>query len=429
MPYPFSGILVRFLPMESEKCCSYGRDSATEPQEKPPAHGDGQSEPQSTDEAAPGTTQQKGPKFLTEALPDELHVNLWEIGKTPASPFMDIGVMIGDRANTGHVVVDLPWAVEQKDISDLGSRLNGEKSVAAIFNEIVHYDGFAEGNFANISFRKNNNDEKPFSLLRLNSQHFTIIKIYLSDGSPASRLTVRIPPILKSVTAENIRKSAYIRFRIRNIPVEVYTSVFDQKDKALISSTIETRIVDFRINVRRGIPEELLSGDEKLYFPEFEKIHCFLTTERSEECVSQSSSYSGYRSLMDEDVWNEYVRLDSSTGISAENSVRNYLGYQWTAAAGKKLDTTGEKKKVKDLIVLARFSKVKSDATSIVRFIILVIVLGAAGSGSWELLGDLIKSEFSTFSRLCIFVSLAAMITSVGFVARKTMAYLKKVFS
>ncbi|MGU1385694.1 hypothetical protein ACSEQ0_26185 [Pseudomonas aeruginosa] len=319
-----------------------------------------------------------GRKLYNWPLKDELHINLWEISKKNAKPFIDIGVMLGRRDDVGALVVDLPWKVELKDVSDLGARLNGEKSVAAIFNEVVHYDGFAEGNFANISFRRDNDDVKPFSLLRLNSQLFEISEIYVDDGVLASRLTIRIPEILSSVPEENRRVSAYVRFRIRNIPSEVYENIFTQKDRTLISSNTVARIIDFRINVRRGVPEELLSGNEKLAFPNFSKIHCFLTTERDEECISQSKNYVGYRSLMDEEIWNEYIRLDSTRAISAESSVRNYLGYQWTASSE-------DNSFVKDLIVLGRFAKRKSSIFLITRFLLLGVLFGGAGNGVWEI--------------------------------------------
>ncbi|UST64023.1 hypothetical protein LOY57_26010 [Pseudomonas moraviensis] len=419
MSYPFSGILVRFLSKNHDD------SSASEIQVNASER---------TDEKRALSKAEEKAKFLATILPDELHINIWEIGNNPVSPFIDVGVIVGNRANTSHVVVDLPWPVEAKDVFDLGSRLNGEKSVAAIFNEVVHYDGFAEGNYANISFRKNDKDVKPFSLLRLNSQDFDVRQHYLSDSTIAtSRLTITIPPQLPDVDPDNVRKSAYIRFRIRRVPVKVYTSVFERKDKSLISSTVETRIVDFRINVRRGIPEGLLSSDHNLRFPEFDKIHCFLTTERSEECVSQSQSYAGYRSLMDEDVWNEYVRVDNSEGISSANSVRNYLGYQWTVSAKKSTD--GSIKKVKDLIVLARFSKVKSDQFSNLRFLLLVVFLGATGSGLWDV-AKVIHESGNVGGRLIFFVVFGITLFAViNFIRKKSAglwqkftSYVKKVF-
>ena len=398
MPHAFSGIIVRFLSKaENSAQCDCTQKPPT-PAEQLGTSTASQAAAPVAPAAAPDTdttlrnvrhAAMRGRRSSSEAarkktgelwereLEDELHVNLWETGRDRISPFMDVGVMIGQRDEYCAVVVDFPWKVELKDVSDLGTRLNGEKSVAAIFNEVVHYDGFAEGNFANISFRKDGRDEKPFSLIRLNTQLFKVDPIFLSDESQCTRLTITLPGRPPLVKEEDKRNSAYIRFRIRNIPPTVYSMNFLQKDRALISSNTETRIIDFRINVLRGVPEELLSGNGRLKFPKFKRIHCFLTTIRDEVCVSDTEDYKGYRSLMDEEVWNEYIRLDSSVGVSDESSVRNYLGYQWTASR--------EGETVKDLIVLGRFSKVRSDYVSIARFISLVVIFGVSGSAVWDI--------------------------------------------
>ncbi|WP_067709267.1 hypothetical protein [Erwinia sp. ErVv1] len=314
-------------------------------------------------------------------LDDELHVNLWEIGNDNSSPFMDIGVMIHDHKVVDEVVIDLPWEVDRKDIVDLGVKLNSEKSVAAIFNEVVHYDSLAEGNFTNISFRRNEKDKKPFCLFRLNPKSFEVEPITLGDDTVCSRVLIKLPKYNANAPIKAQRKSAYIRFRIKKIPTAVYTDRFKQIDKALISSIIDTRIIDFRINVLRGVPEELMHSNDNLTFPSKLKIiHCFLTTIRDEECVSVSKYYNGYRSLVDEDIWNEYIKFDNSTIIKNEKTINNHLGYQWTAKADKE-------EFIKDLIVLGRFSKKTSNIWSIFRFVVVVILLGAMGSGIWETVG------------------------------------------
>lgn len=328
--------------------------------------------------------ESKSTTLTDEDQKDELHVNLWEIDLNNSYPFMDIGVMIYDHEKIEAVIVDLPWSLNKKNIHDLGAKLNGEKSVAAIFNEVVHYDGFAEGNFANISFIKDGKDIKPFSLLRLNSQSFSIEEINLSNDTPCTRLKVTLPSYPSNIIKEEKKKSAYIRFRIKKVPPTVYTVKFTQNDRALISSSTDTRIIDFRINVLRGVPEELINGDNNLKFPpNLDKIHCFLTTIQDEECVSVSKHYNGYRSLMDEDIWNEYVKNDKTLPIQESNSIKNYLGYQWTAKNKK-----DNPENIKDLIVLGRFSKKTSGLLSILRFMIIVIILGAMGSGVWETLSD-----------------------------------------
>jgi len=181
MRYPFSGIIVRYRKPQQGVCQFPDGEIPRIELFSPNSSSNDASA--TTDQAdislCSACFEELAEKANTEEKPlherrlrDELHINIWEVGKKPAGPFMDIGVMISDRQSTGFIQVDLPWEVSKKDISDLGAKLNGEKSVAAIFNEVVHYDGFAEGNFANISFRKDGKDEKPFSLLRLNSEFF-----------------------------------------------------------------------------------------------------------------------------------------------------------------------------------------------------------------------------------------------------------------
>ncbi|WP_155518332.1 hypothetical protein [Ralstonia solanacearum] len=342
---------------------------------------------------------------------------------------MDIGMMIGDRDLTDAVQIDLPWKIDISDISDLGARLNGEKTIAAIFNEVVHYDGFAEGNFANISFRRDDEEFGDFTLLRLNSRFYDLQKVFLSDGGIVSQLTIRLP---KPVDEHKPR--AYIRLRIRGVPKEMYTSTFRQQDRSLLSSSTETRIVDFRINVRRGVPDELLSGYDTAQFPQFSKIHCFLTTERGDECVFQSKNYNGCRSLVDEDVWNEYIKRDMRDGVPPEMSVSNYLGYQWTAsykpsAVDKNTTSSSEKTApppgVKDLAVLGRFSKTTSGPLYIARFLMLGLLFGVSGNALWGVLGPrgnasilrrdpiLSKDDYISLVAIAAFLLLAFVIVAM----------------
>ncbi|WP_354542056.1 hypothetical protein [Ralstonia pseudosolanacearum] len=419
MPYPFSGILVRYRRRVAEvPCiCSAARNSGETLASPNGITGSGQSTPESPPTPEPNTDAQPGtPEAIAKGGPQdstrrespthELHVNLWEIDH---ECFMDIGMMIGDRDLTDAVQIDLPWKIDISDISDLGARLNGEKTIAAIFNEVVHYDGFAEGNFANISFRRDDGDFGEFTLLRLNSRFYDLQEVFLSDGGVVSQLTIRLP---KPVDEHKPR--AYIRLRIRGVPKEMYTSTFRQQDRSLLSSSTETRIVDFRINVRRGVPDELLSGYDTAQFPQFSKIHCFLTTERGDECVFQSKNYNGCRSLVDEDVWNEYIKRDMRDGVSPEMSVRNYLGYQWTASYKPSVvdKKTAPPPGVKDLAVLGRFSKTTSGPLYIARFLMLGLLFGVSGNALWSVLEP--KSGVSILGRTPIlsedhYISLASI--------------------
>lgn len=356
MNHPFSGIIVRY------------RHPA-------PAAEDGV---QATVLSPDGGKDATSPE---SAVPtDELHVNLWEIG---GEPFLDLGVMVGDWARCESVQVDLPWSLDARKVSDLGARLNGEKSIAAIFNEVVHYDGFADRNYASISFRRDDGEDfNSFTLLRLNSTHFRLKELNLADGTSVTQLRINLPR--PQTNASNLR--AYIRFRIRSVPDSVYASVFRQKDRNLLSSSTETRIIDFRINVRRGVPDEVLTGDNDVHFPRFSKIHFFLTIDRAQECVFQGHTFKGCRSLVDEEIWNEYVGTDAWLSARGNKTVRNYLGYQWTESYKSRNGATSNSgpRGVKDLVVLGRFSKTSSSFIYIMRFLVLGLLFGIAGNALWD---------------------------------------------
>ncbi|WP_156479913.1 hypothetical protein [Collimonas pratensis] len=322
-----------------------------------------------------------------DAAADELHVNLWEVG---SRPFIDIGILISNRAEVNAIEVVLPWKLGAEAIMDLGTRLNSEKSIAAIFNEAVRYDGSADEPFASVSFLKDNDQQTKkssteqkteFVLLRLNSTHFSVFPRLTGEGE-MTILRINLSDTALSGYA-SISSKIYLRFRIKNVPHAIYQATFCQPDRNILSSFIETRIIDFRINVRRGIPDELLAGDSNTHFPKFKKIHFFLTINRSQECIFEGQNFVGCRSLMDEDVWNEYVRSNVNAPITTDGSVRNYLGYQWTKAIKGGGNEAGH---VKDLVALGRFSRTSSSTSQIFRFIGLGLVFGMAGNGAWEII-------------------------------------------
>ena len=416
MEHRFSGVLVRYVAKErpAYECCAHteraeGRpieaatatpaaatsaDSAAEIEpprvaasaDHAPAEPDtnrtnvlGQQQPPSS--SVPGEL----PSAMTPAIDrrvtdadthrDELHVNLWELKK---EPFLDVGIMIAKWRECGAVQIDVPWEVSSRQVGDIGALLNSEKAVAAVFNEVVDYRGRAGQAYAEISFQQQpGGTGKPdsFLLLRLNSSQIDVRLLTLSDGSVCSRITLRIPEEELGTTQERI----YLRFRIRGIPKDVYSTTFDQRDRNLLSSSTETRIIDFRINVRRGIPDEVLASNGRSWFPEFRKIHFFLTVARAEICEFQNKDFVGCRSLVDEREWTQYALSQDDSISTRSSTVKDYLGYQWTAKGDAR-------KCAKDLLILGRFTSHRSNIIQIIRFVVLVVLFGMIGGGLWDVI-------------------------------------------
>lgn len=330
MSYPFSGLVVRWL-----------QDSSSNP-------------------------------VSTVALKADIHVNLWDLS---SGVCLDVGILFESNESLDALVIDLPWEVHKKDFLDLAPRLGSSRVLMAIFNENIELRDESDSRLTNIKIIKESDLswKTEFKLIQLDIsscdfQHFSI------GRSKCTRLKISIPKRLPD--SENFL-GGYIRFRLSNVPDEVFFTEFKPKDRHLLSSNYLTRLLDLRVNVLRGVPEELLLGNDIKNF-KLNVIHVFAIVPRDVELPFYSEHYKGCRSLEDESVWNEYVRRDSD-GTDEPLNIKNYLGYQWSERA------KDDSKAVKDLIALGRFLKRLTSTWQNLRFLILVVLLGACGSGVWAL--------------------------------------------
>ncbi|ELW9451055.1 hypothetical protein KDW19_31835 [Burkholderia cenocepacia] len=342
MNYPFSGIVVRYL-----------RDQATE---------------QSDND-----------------VQDQLHVNLWDIAD---KSYLDIGLMVSDPSGINAIWIDLPWHARRSHLIDLGPGLDGDKLLTAIFNEVATYEGASDAHYAVVTL---NNPSHPshkgdsFLVVRLDSRKIEHSHLTIDGQSEVTRFCIKWPELNYS-KEEHESFWRYIRLRITNVPRDVFFATFRPKDRTLLSSSVVTRLLDFRVNVRRGVPDQVLLGEARLEFPRLKKIHVFAIVPRETELPFHSEGYKGCRSLEDEEIWNGYINLPYRSHGQNGETVKNYLGYQWTAAS-KKPDTP-----VKDLVALGRFVHVTSTRSTNTRFVIVVALLGTLGSAIW----DVVKGYFIT---------------------------------
>lgn len=347
--HPFSGIVIRYLPSNHIENNKHGYQNDV----------------------------MKSTLINETYLDDEIHIDLCEIENL--TPFLDIGIMIGQRKHVAAVVVDIPWNITPEDINDLGHMLNGEKSVSEIFNEIIHYDGFAEGNFANISFRRHGVDVNPFSLLRLPPQSFDIKTMLLNDRGVYTRVTINIPFSFYSLNDESVRQSAYIRFRIKNIPPSVYSYKITPKEIQLSMSYTEQKIYYFQINTLQKTPKELLNRDYGLYFPKKLTLIKFnIITQSDNENITTNNHFYRYSPLTSEREGSENTQRRTMLYKREHNEIKNYFFYQW-------MEKKDDEDFAKDLVVLGRFSYKKNNYTLLIRFIIFFIISSALGNALWEI--------------------------------------------
>jgi hypothetical protein len=306
----------------------------------------------------------------------ELHLNIWEKRDWGCieSAFLDVGVML-DTAETAQTLeFALPWKVENDDLEDLSLRLNEQGAVPAIFNESW--------------VSSNSNGGAGLVTDPISGEVFTVVQTHNdltvhdhNQGTKLEQRTIRlnIPGIkTKSASASTAAKRMYVRFRVMNVPRNFYRVSINPKDRILLSSWQRTEIIDFRMNVRRGVPQgfdQLVKGE----FVEFSKVHLFLMKSRDQDIVFEDKWFRACRSLEDEHFWANYSLPPLPNDWKrfwSRQRVKSSLGYQWTREP-----IPNKTNAVTEFGTLARFKSVRF---GILKFIVVAGLVGAVGNALWD---------------------------------------------
>ena len=314
----------------------------------------------------------------------EIHFNIWEEG-TGTKPFLDIGVMLAINDPAELIEIFLPWKLERGKIEDLSPRILAPCGVSAIFNEAWTSSSSTHNPGGYVT----RNDGSVFSIVPYDQPVVQSRKHQLGE---LHSIVLDIPQLrtTSQTTAATVLsnlKLMYVRIRVKDVPQQFYRVGFDQGD-ALGGGTLNrTEIIDFRLNVRRGVPsaiESFLHGR----FVEFSKVQLFLMKSRDQDIVFEDKLFKACRSLEDEKFWAEYILPFLSTTKAKDKSLRQIkgsLGYQW------KKTPDSNQAEVSEFGMLARFKSFKMRKRAIVLFIIAALILGVAGNGMY----DFIKGMFS----------------------------------
>lgn len=319
-----------------------------------------------------GSRQQASPPI---PLP-EIHFNIWEENATAA--FLDIGLMVSTSDPAERFEIFLPWAVLKSDIEDLSPRLLVHNGVSAVFNEawasstapnvlgglVTRTDGSV---FAVVPYDKPEIAQRSHNLGTLNS-------IVLQLGALKAAAT--------AVGGIKAPKQMYVRFRVKKVPPSFYRVGFDQGDALGGGALTRTEIIDFRLNVRRGVPvgiEQFLVGR----FLDFSKVQLFLMKSRNQDIVFEDKLFKACRSLEDEAYWAEYIlpiRPSEKALKKSLRQVKGSLGYQW-----KKTPDSAQSV-VSEFGMLARFKSFHMRKRTAVLFLLVALVVGVAGNTVYDLL-------------------------------------------
>lgn len=340
----------------------------------------------------------------------EMHINLWSKmqRKNDSNTFLDIGIKINDYTQLRYLNFVCPFKLENDDIIDLAPHMKIKKNANLIFNNeceietsgnytIIHDNQIKGDNRKDILvYPLNQNMDKIFDIEKINENNYKLqisfdkFKTYINDEMIQSNINN-----LKNID------TIYIRFRIKSNNLEdMLISKIVPKNTYFESVFTTTQIVDFKINKKRNLDENILVNaiinKEKLV--EFKKIHFLLMEPANNDVLDISNDMRDCRKL-ESRVWNDYLELESDNDCT-----NNILVYHWK-------DTDAENKKLINefgKLVKITYSKTnkKIMATYICVVILISIISGIFSNLSYEVINNMLEGTMTKLNVLELFFGL-----------------------
>ena len=306
----------------------------------------------------------------------EFHINLWNLkGKDKKiSPFIDFGIGIKDYKAINELVILFPFSFEEQELFDLYNYMKEPSVARLIFNE-MECEVSSHDKYMVI---ESNNFEKPKLLINVKNQNYLANDITLEQNIPLemTKLGIRFDEIKRDGKFAQF-EDLYIRFRVKspNIKKILFCQVA-KKNWFLESGFIENQIVDIKINKERNLPHDICRKMRlnNFEFAKFDKIHLLVMSDSSNDIGTFGNILYDCRKL-EEHEWDTYLENDYDT--------TNVFAYHWK----EKYD--GDEM-IADFNKLIRISSATTNIRVIFVYMLVVIILGAAGSGLLELIKALI---------------------------------------
>ena len=301
-------------------------------------------------------------------LPEtELHVNFWSIEDCQSAdgeklPCLDIGIKIRNYRRINQLTFFCPFRIEEKDIADLSDKISVKSNASIIFN--MDCETHTKDHYTMIELL---GKEKllvfPFAQ--------TIEDTYSLDMDQyGTKLKFKFQNLWTYADSKwNTGEfdAVYIRFRLKGAELK-RNICFDSEplNKSFESAFSGTRIIDFKINVKRDIDEKVrtkvvISGEK---WGDLKRVH-FLVMEPSAYDVNAFDDQKMSCRELEENLWDDYL------GMHINLSKGHILAYHWRQTnvdAGY------------NCLVKVNYSK--TQVRTICAYAMIVIALGIIGSAA-----------------------------------------------
>ena len=348
-----------------------------------------------------------GKSFLKPEF--HLHVNFWsfeDIDNTEGieNPRLDIGLQIKNYHLLDNVTLHCPFSIKEKDVIDLSSKLESKSNACIIFNAECEIE--TKDSYTIIDLTEKKDKLLVFPLEQVIED---VYKVETSDKKKGTRLVFqfgRFHEYVKQIEKLREIETIYIRFRITALSLKEHI-YFDSEplNKSFESAFSGTRIIDFKVNEKRNLPEnikaEVLINHD---WARFNSIHFLVMVPSSYDLTSFYKESMTCREL-EEDLWDDYL----DTEILFANG--HVLAYHWRAK--ETLDNASqEMKKVEDFSCLVKVNYSRAQKRTIAAYACSVIGLGIASSMIVTLISDFFAPGVSFFMVCMVATGVSFLLTN-----------------
>lgn len=306
----------------------------------------------------------KSPKF-------DLHVNFWSLEDIKTSsgvrePYLDIGIKIENYKQLECLTFFCPFEVDAKEIEDLSEKMSLKDNANIIFNDDCEIE--TKDNYTIVQMP----DEQRLLAFPLFTGMKGICTVEKSTECGETRIVFdfqKFHEYVREVDKLKDLEIIYIRFRIKDVELRDHI-YFDNEplNKSFESAFSGTRIIDFKVNEKRNIPDsirtEIIVNREK--WVEFGNIHFLAMMPSSYNLTPLCEERMTCREL-EQELWDDYL------GTKIDFSKGHVLAYHWRKKAT-------EEKTIEDFSCLMKVDYSKTKLVTIIAYALSVVALGMVGS-------------------------------------------------
>ena len=304
----------------------------------------------------------------------ELHVNLWNINKTPGinkadaiTPFIDFGFRIKNFRNLDELRFLIPFTFEDIDLEDLFDKMKEPDSARLIFND-NNCNTASISNTYCIKDLGENSDQLLLMQIKKGKQFTDDIQLEekFEEEEGFKICSVRFDKI-KANSDFDAYNNVYFRFRINAADLKkILFCNLEKKNYYLESGFETTQIIDLKINKERNLPHEICDSlkGEKFNFMRLHKIHFFVMDSANNNVTTLGNDFIECRKL-EEKEWISYLDHKYIT--------KDVLVYHWK-------ETENNNESIKEYSKLVKITMATTRWELIIIYLGIVVLLSIVGN-------------------------------------------------